>query len=135
MNGPGRVLLIEDDLDDIQIFCMVLTELYPGIDIVSHQHSDVALNNMMQGKVPVPDYIFLDLNMPKIDGWECLMSIKKLPVYRNVPVVMYSTSNKEKDRKQALRLGASFFLTKSFTLKEMRVALMQFFPQDVELVK
>jgi CheY-like chemotaxis protein len=135
MNDPRRVLLIEDDLDDIQIFCMILTELYPGVNIVSHQHSDIALKNLAQGNVSMPDYIFLDLNMPKMDGWECLTFIKQIPMYRNVPVIMYTTSNKEEDMSHALNLGASHFLTKSFTVEDMRNTLKQFFSHNLEASK
>ena len=64
MVRPGRVLLIDDDIDDIHIFSMVLHDLYPGIEILTEFESERAITRLQQGKIPRPDYIFLDLNMP-----------------------------------------------------------------------
>jgi DNA-binding response OmpR family regulator len=67
----------------------------------------------------VPDIIFVDLNMPGENGLECLAQIKKLSVYSCVPVMMYSTSALSKDVTDAFKNGASLYLLKTSSEKEL----------------
>jgi CheY-like chemotaxis protein len=60
----------------------------------------------------LPDIIFLDVNMLQVTGWECLTRIKNSEQYRDIPVIMYSTSASNLDKQKAKKLGASGFLTK-----------------------
>ena len=66
-----------------------------------------------------PDVIFLDINMPIMNGWECLKKLKDHSAYRAIPAVMYSTSSAKKDIDLAYRLGALLFLTKPEDFREL----------------
>jgi PleD family two-component response regulator len=59
-----------------------------------------------------PDYIFLDINMPRLDGKECLRKIKSIARLDEVPVILYSTSKLRGDVIDAMKMGAVYFLTK-----------------------
>ncbi|SEP35940.1 Response regulator receiver domain-containing protein [Niastella yeongjuensis] len=65
------------------------------------------------------DVIFLDINMPKIDGWECLKQLKNNPDYNSIPVIIYSTSSAKKDIETAYNLGAQLFLSKPEDFREL----------------
>jgi CheY-like chemotaxis protein len=60
----------------------------------------------------LPDFIFLDINMSKMDGWKCLNELKKDESLKHIPVIMYSTSSTEEEIKKAYQLGAVHFLKK-----------------------
>ncbi|MEZ2446235.1 response regulator [Chitinophaga sp. RCC_12] len=111
------VLLIDDDIDDRMIFGEVLKELAPDIiyhEAINGEDALLKLNNNL-----APDLIFLDLNMPRIDGKQFLAEIRQQEHLKHIPVVIYSTSSHESDKKETRELGASYFLTKPNSLHEL----------------
>src|SRR5690349_15902325 len=85
-------LLIDDDLDDQEIFSIALAEVGRDIKLITCCDALEAMQFLVKKDVAHPDYIFLDINMPRIDGWHCLRQINALSHLRDVPVVIYSTS-------------------------------------------
>ncbi len=111
------VLLIDDDIDDRMIFGEVLKELAPDIiyhEAINGEDALLKLNSNL-----APDLIFLDLNMPRIDGKQFLAEIRQQEHLKHIPVVIYSTSSHESDKKETRELGASYFLTKPNSLHEL----------------
>jgi CheY-like chemotaxis protein len=65
------------------------------------------------GHSPVkPDFIFLDINMPVMDGKQCLMALKQQQDLRHIPVIMYSTTSNPMEKAQCFKMGANKFLVK-----------------------
>jgi CheY-like chemotaxis protein len=126
--------LIDDDVDDQEIFIMALDQL---LDIRFHctvaSNGNEALQKLKRESV-LPDYIFLDLNMPRMNGKECLKELKKNERLRNIPVIIYTTSSSRADMEDTLKLGAAGFITKPFSLKELTVTLTNFFQKEKESV-
>ncbi len=60
----------------------------------------------------LPDVVFLDLNMPEVDGWQVLMDMKADGDLQSIPVIILSTSFREADRDRAFELGATSYITK-----------------------
>lgn len=105
-------LLIDDDPDDREIFVMALenaAESYKCIETTNGRHALEAINS---DESLIPDFVFIDLNMPYMSGKECLQRIKNIPRLKNVPAIMYTTSSYEKDVEETENLGASHFLVK-----------------------
>ena len=127
---PEKVLIIDDDEDDIFILSMAFRKLYPGINIISERNSTNALTGIAEKKIPEPDIVFLDLNLPIIDGWECLRKLKAIPRYKTIPVVVYTTSSYKEDEVKALQLGASHFLTKPYIFLDICTALTRLFSTE-----
>lgn len=75
----------------------------------------------------LPHYIFLDLNMPKLNGIQCLGEIRKQPHLQQVPVAIYSTSTDESSKAQAMSLGATAFISKPARFNELVSRLNDFF--------
>jgi CheY-like chemotaxis protein len=104
-------LLVDDDEDDKEIFCLALQRIDPAIECTTASDGLEALS-ILKNKSYVPGYIFLDLNMPRMNGKECLKEIKKQDHLSDVPVIIFSTSAAERDIEETRRLGASSFITK-----------------------
>jgi CheY-like chemotaxis protein len=71
----------------------------------------------------LPDIILLDINMPRMDGFEVLAQIKAEPALRRIPVVMFTTSDCQDDIDKAYALGACSFITKPCSLEELDTTL------------
>ena len=89
-----------------------------------------SLRQLKEEIIPVPDFIFLDLNMPRLNGKECLIEIKKLPKYSKVPLIIYTTSSNQKDKQEIMQLGAHYFLTKPTRISELCDCLNNVFSMD-----
>lgn len=119
-----RVLLIDDDHDDCIIFQTVIDNFDSSFDFSFNQHSHVALQLIQNSPEPIMDILFLDWNMPILSGNDFLKSIRELPIYANTPIVIYTTSNSDQDRKLAMKLGASSFITKPTSVSDLRQEIL-----------
>lgn len=122
METNPTVLIVDDDDDDIELFFMAMKKIDP--DAVCHVANDCeeALEKLRREyDVDVlPDYIFLDLNMPRIDGKTCLAELKKDARLKEIPVIIYTTSAHHRDREETLKLGAAYFLTKASSFSKIQ---------------
>jgi CheY-like chemotaxis protein len=107
-----KILLIDDDSDDRALFREALQEISPETLCVTEGDARKALKDLYDPAVQLPNVIFVDINMPRVSGWDCLMDIRSNESTKDIPVVMYSTSSHEKDVEKANQLGASCLLTK-----------------------
>src|ERR1700753_169869 len=114
-----RFLLVDDDADDVSLFQEVLEEVNPSIDFMYASDGKEAIDILKNQQTNFPDIIFLDLNMPRMDGKQCLVEIKKDPVLQRIPVIMYTTSCQSKDIEETMLKGAMCFITKPTNLKEL----------------
>lgn len=106
-----RILLIDDDEDDQEIFLSAVKELAPEVECTAMSDASEALKMLADGRLS-PDVIFLDLNMPVMTGQQFLAEIKKRPVISEIPVIIFSTSSHAEMIRKTMALGASDFITK-----------------------
>lgn len=78
----------------------------------------------------IPDYIFLDLNMPGMNGKQCLAEIKNRPHLKDVPVVIFSTSSRPQDIRETEQMGAMAFITKPSSIRSLSSILSDFFHKN-----
>jgi CheY-like chemotaxis protein len=122
MTKFNRVLLIDDDKDD-QIFLReALNELFPNMECISVNNGKAALD-YIEKNPPPPKYIFLDLNMPYINGFEFLEEFKKENPTNTTTIYIYSTSSNPKDKEKAKKLGADDYITKFSDFDMLKVKL------------
>lgn len=119
MSNYTRFLLIDDDADDVSIFTETMQDIDPLVEITTAGDGLEGLK-MLKHAAGHPDIIFLDLNMPRMGGKECLAEIKKDQELRKIPVIMYTTSSQSKDIEETMLKGALCFITKPTSLKELR---------------
>jgi len=116
----GRiVLIVDDDSDDRDFFSEALHELDPTIECKCAKNGQEALELLNGSKKLLPDFIFLDLNMPRLSGIQCLKTIKKDKNLSNIPVVIFSTTKQDQEAEETRELGAVLFLTKPPTYTEL----------------
>lgn len=115
--------LIDDDDDDQEIFSLALSNIDEGINCVTANDGIEALEKLHLENDFTPHFIFLDLNMVRMNGRECLVEIKKIGRLQEVPVIIYSTSSEQKDIIETKMLGASDYIVKppNMTLLEKKL--------------
>jgi len=107
-----KFVVVDDDPDDVELFLEAISEISQTAICLSARDGRDLLNKLESGEIINPDIIFLDVNMPDMNGWECLMNLKKHATFKSLPVIMYSTSSAKKDAEKALELGALGFYEK-----------------------
>jgi CheY-like chemotaxis protein len=106
------ILLAEDDEDDRQFFREAIERM--KLNTVLEMVTDgVYLIEYLKNKPEKrPHLLFLDLNMPRKDGFECLHEIRNVLGLKELPIAIYSTSNANVDMEEAFRLGANIYIRK-----------------------
>src|SRR5689334_16627462 len=99
--------LIDDDLDDQEIFSMVLQEVYERAECFFASDGFAALQKIKVNTSFLPHLIFIDINMPRMNGIQCLAEIRKIKRLEDVPVYMYSTSAEKVIVDTCKELGAT----------------------------
>ena len=122
-----KCFLIDDDLDDQEIFMMALEDVNADVNCVTANNGVEALKKLTSDLSFIPDYIFIDINMPKMNGIECLSEIKKLSHLSGVPIMMFSTSSDPDIISESKKLGALDFLIKPPGLKPLVQTLAKIF--------
>lgn len=125
MSSLNRIFLIDDDEDDGYIFNVALSSLPRNFELLYYQDSEQALATLSDSAFNPPDMVFIDWNMPKFNGNDCLQSIRKLPGYATIPIIICSTSNHSELHTEVRQLGASHFLAKPSTVKELTEKLAE----------
>jgi CheY-like chemotaxis protein len=115
-------LLIDDDGDDREVFAVAMSEIYSGLDVLMTDNATEAIQNIRDGKIR-PDVIFLDLNMPGVNGYQFLVYLKGQIRYKKIPVVVYSTSNDPEEIRRTKKLGAATFFEKPVTFCDLKKRL------------
>jgi two-component system response regulator len=138
MNGPKKpmpdprkkiVLFIDDDEDDFLLFKDIFRESYPDIELHWIKDGEEAIANLLpaDGSAGVaPLFIFLDLNMPKLNGKEVLRQLRSHDGLDHVPIAVFTNSNNRDEAIEAYRLGANSFIRKPSGYKELREFISTF---------
>jgi CheY-like chemotaxis protein len=119
--------LVDDDLDDQEIFAMALQQVNASIRCVFANDGIEAMDKLQHEKAFIPDYIFLDLNMPRMDGRQCLIEIRRQSHLRDIPLAIYSTSSDEGFQLEMKNLGATTYIVKPSQMSLLRKTLNDFF--------
>ncbi len=112
MKKKIRLFLVDDDEDDKKLFIESVKEVDKNIKCITVSDGQEALLFLKNVKNPLPDYIFLDLRMPRISGRQCLEEIRKDERLRHIPVFIYTTSREVKDSIDLKKNGAVHFISK-----------------------
>ncbi|HLH38390.1 MAG TPA: response regulator [Bryobacteraceae bacterium] len=108
-----KILLVEDNETDIWLFQEAFQALSIAHDLEIARDGERALARLRDN--PKPDLILLDINMPKLDGFEVLTAIRDDPNLCVIPVIMLSSSRDQRDVRRAHALGANSYLCKATT--------------------
>ena len=112
MNNIQPILLVEDDQVDVMTVKRSFKELSVLNELIVAHHGEDALSYLNKPKQGLPCVILLDINMPKMNGLELLGILKNHTVFKNIPVIMLTSSKEQQDVDNSFDLGISGYILK-----------------------
>ncbi len=121
-----KILLADDDKDDRFLFDLALQELFSETRLKTVPDGEQLMQYLSENVENPPDILFLDLNMPRKNGSECLAEIKKDEKLKKIPVIIYSTSLRDTIADVLYQTGAHYYLQKC-DYSELKTSLQKVF--------
>ena len=112
LREPIQILLADDDEDDRLFFKEAFEEIKIKTNVRFVNDGVELMDHLNQNGNQLPHILFLDLNMPRKNGIECLLEIKRMSQLQNVAIAIYSTSSSEKDIEETFVQGANVYIKK-----------------------
>lgn len=107
-----NIAIADDDEDDRFLFLEAFDELKIKTKVTTFNDGVYLMDYFLKEDCILPEVLFLDLNMPRKNGIECLQEIRSNPKFKDVSVAIYSTSSSEKDIENTFVLGANIYIKK-----------------------
>ena len=134
MNEPGstikQIILAEDDEDDFLLFQEAVTGYQETIRLNWVKDGVELMNKLSLDKAEFPDMIFLDINMPRKNGFECLTEIRENKVLKHLPVIIFSTSSDKALVRWMYNAGANLYLCKPNDFRNLKRSIHQVISLD-----
>jgi CheY-like chemotaxis protein len=117
------ITLAEDDEDDRLFFTDAFEELKINTIVNTVNNGKELLNFLNHPETVLPHIIFLDLNMPILNGVDCLKEIKLNDKFKDIAIAIYSTSSSDKDVEETFVLGANIYIKKPSNFNDLKKTL------------
>jgi CheY-like chemotaxis protein len=127
------IMIIDDDDDDRFFFCSAVKKINPSYICQEAQNGQEALE-ILRDTIKLPDFIFLDINMPIMGGKECLAELKKDEKLKHIPVIMYTTSSFQTDIEFTGQLGAADYFVKPFDIAKIPEGIIKAMQMNPKIV-
>ena len=127
MKTLKECLIIDDDIDDQEIFLMCVDKISMNVNCRTAKDGVDAISMLTSDTAYIPDYIFVDVNMPKLNGIACLKLLKGIRRLGNTKIFMYSTTSELSVVKDSQELGADGFIVKPASTVELKARLSEIF--------
>jgi CheY-like chemotaxis protein len=116
-----NILLADDDQDDRMFFQDALEDINTNANLLTVENGE-ELMQLLDDQLPdnIPDIVFLDLNMPCKNGYECLAEIKKNDNLKDLPVIIFSTSIQQQSVNTVYDQGASLYIVKPNSFAKLK---------------
>ncbi|MGN6400976.1 MAG: response regulator, partial [Flavisolibacter sp.] len=124
-----NILVAEDDRDHFLLLEEAIENTLPHYRITHSRDGKECLQKIEEQEVP--DMIFLDLNLPRKNGLDCLVEIRKQKHLQTTPVVIYSTSSDFEDIDLCYKAGCTLYLVKPPSFKELLVQVKKLFSHEL----
>lgn len=137
-HAPLNILLADDDLDDRSFFEKALSEIPLTTSLKTVNNGEQLMDYLAEHTTDLPDVLFLDLSMPRKTGFECLSEIKESQTFKNLTVIMLTTSftrglDLEDNLKTTLvRMGAHDYIRKPIEFEELKTVVYQTISRLIE---
>ncbi|MES2295538.1 MAG: response regulator [Pseudomonadota bacterium] len=106
------ILLVEDDQVDVMTILRALKEIHVANPVVNMENGEAALEHLRAAGTERPCIILLDLNMPIMNGIEFLQKIKADDAFKQIPVIVLTTSEEQQDKVNSFSLGVAGYMAK-----------------------
>jgi CheY-like chemotaxis protein len=115
-----NIFLVDDDEDDIYLARLTFNEHFSDWKLTSFGDGQELIDYLTQYTTqPLPELVILDLNMPRLTGFETLTVLKQHTRWHHIPVAILTTSGNAEDRARSEELGACVFITKPATIEQL----------------
>jgi CheY-like chemotaxis protein len=131
MAKPAKILLVEDDPNDVELTISALTESRVGNEVVVVHDGEEALEYLYRRgayearEEANPAVVLLDLKLPKVDGLEVLKQVKSDPHLRMLPIVVLTSSREEHDLVSSYDLGTNAYVVKPVDFRQFMEAVRE----------
>lgn len=129
-----NVLLADDDIDDCKFFKRALEELSLPSNLTTVHDGNQLMNYLGENVDHLPHVLFLDINMPRKSGLECLSEIKQNDKLKDIPIVMFSTSNSWDTVNLLFKSGAHVYIHKPSDFGELKQVIHHALPIAAEKI-
>ena len=116
------IFYADDDRDDRELFADAIEEVNPNIKLFLARDGQEIIQ-LLENHNEVPDFIFLDINMPVMSGKECLKRLKGLERLKSVPIIMYTTTSNKEEFRNLVLLGAAECVVKGVSFQAIKDSL------------
>lgn len=123
MNAFINLLLADDDFDDTLFFKEAIKGISKPVNIVTVKDGEQLMRYLNENPDTLPRLLFLDLNMPRKNGYDCLREIKNNEKLKSLPVIIYSTSDEKEVIKLLYREGAQFYIQKPDSFSKLKAVV------------
>ncbi len=120
MTTKIQLLLADDDKDDCDLFKEALDELPVSANLLTVHDGEQLMKWLVAKEDSLPQILFLDLNMPRKNGFECLSEIKKNDALKNLPVIIFSTSYNSDIANELYQNGAHYYVSKPNEFEKLK---------------
>ncbi|PJJ07004.1 CheY-like chemotaxis protein [Flavobacterium sp. 1] len=120
-----NILLVDDDIDDIYFFDIALKELPVSAHLTIVNDGEQLMNYLSENLEHLPDILFLDLNMPRKNGFECLEEIRLIEKLKHLPIIIFSTSFEQGVVNILYKNGAQYFIRKPSDFSQFKKLIHQ----------
>ena len=117
------IILADDDEDDRLFFTDAFSELKIQTKVDTFKDGVELMNYLNDPEAILPNVLFLDLNMPKKNGIECLHEIKSNDRFKDIAIAIYSTSSSEEDIEETFVYGANIYIKKPSDFNTLKKVL------------
>ncbi len=107
-----NIILADDDADDCTFFHDALAEVQQSTHLTIVSDGEMLMKHLFENSESLPHILFLDINMPRKDGFQCLQEMKQNEKLKEIPVVMLSTSSLQDKIRILFEAGADIFIRK-----------------------
>ena len=125
---PLNILLADDDMDDCNFFKNALAALHIKTQLTTVNDGEQLMNYLSEQDADLPDVLFLDLNMPRKNGFECLTAMKEHVVLRNLPVVVLSTLSAKDKIDKIFKIGGHVYVHKPSDFGQLKQVIQNALP-------
>lgn len=123
-------LLADDDSDDRMLFCEAVADTGLKVDIRTVKDGVELMNYLLGTGIILPQVLFLDLNMPFKNGFQCLAEIRSYKAFEDMFIILYSTTARPSDIQLGFEKGANLFIKKPNSFTELTEILSRLFKLD-----
>ncbi len=127
-----NILLAEDDLDDCTFFKNALDSLPQETELKTVNDGEQLMQYLLDNSENLPEVLFLDINMPRKNGLECLAEIKKNILFKDLPVVVFSTLKSVDKINLVFKLGSHVYITKPNDIGQLKQVILNSLPIALE---